>query len=150
MEYKTSLSKEELLQSLEEIQSLSAATLKTLINDTLHAKINTPFTIILIVISMLYPIFTTAFDIWYYIFLWSATTLLIFIRVNLFMSILGSSTQFATYKILENAINNDLETIRKDEYDNITGKNNTKKDVDGIQEVGFRADDTKDDISATS
>ena len=150
MEQPTSLSKEELLECRTEIQALMNAAEETLVDDTQHARINTPFVVTLVALALLYPVFTTAFNIWYYIFLWVASLLLIFIGVKLFLKILGSVTQFSTYKILETAINNDLETIRKTEYDNITGKNIVKKDVNNVYESTGTAIGNREDSRGTT
>jgi len=85
-------------------------------------KVNTPFLIISFVVAFLYPIFFTPFDILSYSLFWALSVLMLAIRLEIFLRLIKSELEYAGYKLVQTAIENDLEFIRKKEYDELTRK----------------------------
>lgn len=96
-------------------------------------KINTPFSIISFVVAFLYPIFFTPFDILSYSLFWALSVLMLAIRLEIFLRLIKSELEYAGYKLVQTAIENDLEFIRKKEYDELTGKVYNKRNGDSVQ-----------------
>lgn len=87
-----------------------------------QGKINTPFLIVSIVTAFLYPIVAGKFDWILYSVLWFFGFMFFIYRIEIFLKIIKNELDFAGLTIIQTAIENDLEIIRKREYDELTRK----------------------------
>ena len=93
-----------------------------------QGKINMPFLVVSIIVAFLYPIVTSKFDWIVYSALWFFGFLFFVTRIEIFLKIIKNELDFAGLKLVQTAIENDLEMIRRKEYDELTRKINPAED----------------------
>jgi hypothetical protein len=98
-----------------------------------RTRIHIPFLVASFVIAFFYPIIFTNFNVLSYSILWLLAMLMLLMRIEMFLKLIKTELDHGGFKMVQTAIENDLELIRKKEYDELTRKIYNKKDSSGSQ-----------------
>lgn len=93
-----------------------------------QSKLNGVVLGISIIVAFSYPLYSEEIDKIVYTFFWLSAFYIFFLRIKLYGQIMINSLASSSLKMIESAIENDLEKIRKEEYDNFSREATTEKD----------------------